>query len=326
MPAADPFISVLLPVYQGAAYLERALAGIYQQADAATTVEVIAVDDGSTDDSVAILKRWRDRLDLRIMEGGHGGNWVKNTNVAMAAARGTWLSWLHQDDGWRPGRLATLRGLAGANPEAGFLLHPAQFVDPHDRLVGRWGCPLPPGRLLDSRYVLPRLVVQNFIPIVSPLVRREVAESVGLMDETLWYFADWDYWLRAAARTPVYYHNEPLAFFRIHPESQTALRTRAIGEVGRQFDVVTDRVLADPAFPGGDRERSVALVAFARAAYLFMLAGLHGGSGEAGRLVRTAFRVGPAGWWRYWVYSRLFDRLTPRLRMMRWRAKQRIGT
>ncbi len=310
-----PWLSVILPVYQGEAYLDAALRSLADQKDP-SCMEVIVVDDGSTDRTPAILNAWQDRLPLHIRTREHGGNWVASTNEGMRHARGTWISLLHQDDTWEPTRLTALQALADAYPKDGFFLHPAYFIDTAGRRIGRWRCPLPANRPLSPADVLPRLAVQNFIPIVSPMFRRSLAEAAGPMDEVLWYFADWDYWLRLAARTTVVYTPDVLASFRIHPDSQTARRTKDANDVGRQFDTVQERLWNDPAFPQSHRDSARRMAAFSRAFYLGLLVGWHGGQPPPLRdMVRTGLRIGPAGWIRYARDARLWDRAVPRIRL-----------
>ncbi len=83
---APPWISVIIPTYQGERFLAQALESIAQQWD--DTIEVIAIDDGSTDNTLAILKQYATRLALRVLAYEHTGNWVQNTNRALNLARG----------------------------------------------------------------------------------------------------------------------------------------------------------------------------------------------------------------------------------------------
>src|SRR5689334_7383953 len=105
----SPWLSVIVPAYNGARYLPAALDSIAAQR--ADDIEVIAVDDGSTDDSVDVLRQYAVRMNMTIVEKAHRGNWAACTNVGMAAARGRYFCWLHQDDFWQPRRLEVLREL-----------------------------------------------------------------------------------------------------------------------------------------------------------------------------------------------------------------------
>lgn len=317
--APAPRLSVLLPTYNGSHFLDCALSSVEQQG-MGTDVQVIAVDDGSTDDTLAVLRRWEGRVPLKIYAGSHKGNWVANTNVALAHAQGEWVSWLHQDDCWLPHRLATLFSLVESQPEVSLVLHPAEFWDDHNRRLGCWRCPFPAGQALGPQDILPRLILQNTVPIVSPMVRRSLLMDIGPMDEDLWYFADWDYWLKLAAAGKWHYHDVPLGVFRLHAGSQTMQRTGALEEVGRQFDVVTERAAQGADFPLAEEETRQRQIRFARAMYLLMLGGFHRRSGTVSDCVRAAWRLGPRGIWQYARAARLLDRVLPRVRLLgRWR-------
>ena len=312
-----------MPTYNGAAFLEAALTSIARQ-DLGSAIEVIAVDDGSTDDTLDILTRWQSRLQLHVQVRQHTGNWVASTNEALSKARGTWISWLHQDDAWLPGRIQQLLHLADEVPDVDFFLHPAEFRDEDNRQLGIWRCPFKSNCRLTADDILPKLIVQNTIPICSPMIKRDRCLQAGPMDAELWYFADWDYWLKLAAVSICYYHVEPLAVFRLHHGSQTIKRTGALTDVGQQFDITTERALAKMD-PTESHQRSLQrLVRLSRATYLLMLSTFHDApSGTLTEFLRAAFRVGPIGWWRYACSARLIERVLPRLRLIRYQKKNR---
>lgn len=304
-----------MPTCQGERHLPATLESL--RSAAGESLEVLAFDDGSTDGTLSLLESWADRLPLEIRSNPREGNWVRSTNRALAEARGEWITILHQDDVWMPGRYRFLRASATACPEAGWIAHPAWFLDESGRRLGRWTCPLPANRPAPPARVLPRLAVQNFLSVPAVCFRRDWALAAGPMDEDLWYFADWDYWLRLAALGPVFYGSEPLAGFRLHAESQTATRTRALEEVGAQFDRVMDRLWKDPAFPPARLAAARRGARFSRYAYLQLLACAHGGRMEVAGLFAEAVRLGPAGLWRYARDSRIMERAPPRWRLRR---------
>src|SRR5262245_50753324 len=114
-----PWLSVVMPVYNGESYLPRALESIAAQGDPG--LEVLALDDGSSDRSMEILKSWASRLPLRIEQPGRCGNWVAVTNRGMEMARGEFACFLHQDDAWRPGRLEAMRQVIASTPDVDFV-------------------------------------------------------------------------------------------------------------------------------------------------------------------------------------------------------------
>lgn len=307
-----PWLSVVMPTWNGERYVRTALESVVRQGDSG--VEVIVVDDGSTDRTLEIVESFHERLDLRVIDLAHGGNWAANTNVGMQAARGDWICWLHQDDLWSDDRLETLKTVVRERPQASLVLHPSWYVDALGKRVGRFGCPLPEGpRYLSSALVRERLLVQCFVATCAPLFRREAMEEVGPMDESLWYSADWDYWLKLASTGPTAYHPQPLASYRIHAESQSARRLPRLEDLRRQHDLMLARHL-----PTGVSDRCGRLTAgaarFSADVNLALAGVLNGEWAGLWKLVVKMLKLGPFGIRRYLRDSRIVERAASRLR------------
>jgi GT2 family glycosyltransferase len=308
---SGPWLSVIMPTYNGAAYLEVALRSVVEQAD--NGVEIVAIDDGSTDETLAILERYSQRLQLRVETRGRVGNWVANSNHALRLARADHACFLHQDDLWLPGRLRALRPLLKQGDNPVMVLHPAQYVDARGQSLGPWRCPLSAGRHLSERMV-ERLLVQNFIAIPSPIFSRQAALDVGGLDEGLWYTADWDFWLKLAARGHAVYHTKPLASFRVHGASQTMNCTTRAAEMRRQLDVVLNRHLPpwQEARPGRAEIGAVARLSVEMNQAL--AAGAGGSKRFLWRLARRFLALGLSGCHRYLRDSRIAERVQARVR------------
>jgi glycosyltransferase involved in cell wall biosynthesis len=235
--AAPPWLSVLMPTYNGADHLRAALDGILAQGH--RRIEVIAVDDGSTDATVAILKSYARKLPLRLVRRQRPGNWVTNTNHALSLAKGDWACFLHQDDVWFKNRLAQLRTFIDQRPSAALVIHPAWYIDSDGKRLGLWRCPLPArAGYQDPRLVMDRLVVQNFIALPAPIFRRKTAVRLGGLQEDVPHSADWDFWLKLAGTGRVGYLPLPLAGFRIHPFSQSFRLSCHEGDVRHRLKAV----------------------------------------------------------------------------------------
>ncbi|MFL5310651.1 MAG: glycosyltransferase [Myxococcales bacterium] len=306
-----PWLSVVMPTYDGDAFLAAALESICAQ-QGGGEIEVIAVDDGSEDGTIATLETYSSRLPLRIVRRPRTGNWVASTNHGLAVARGEYACLLHQDDLWIDGRLRALRAALQAAPDAALVVHPSWFVDARGARLGRWRCPLPPGKV-DPALVLERLIVQNFLAVPAPLFRRELALQAGGMDESLWYTADWDLWLNLSRRGTVLHHPEPLVAFRIHAASQTAQRSARPGDLRLQLQTVLRRHL--PAAAEGDR-RVASVAEFSIELNLALAAGLHRRAAPWATLSRSFLALGPSGWKRYLRDSRIAERVGARLRLL----------
>jgi glycosyltransferase involved in cell wall biosynthesis len=303
--APAPWLSIVMPVWNGERYLTEALRSIEREGTDGT--EVIAVDDGSSDESPEILRRWEQRLPLRRLARERGGNWVAATNAGLREARGEYVCFLHQDDLWLPGRLAAIAREARTSPA--LILHPSLFVGPEGSTLGTWRCPLPEGEV-DPRLFAERLIVQNFIAIPAPAFRREAALRLGGMDERLWYAADWDLWLRLGSEGPIRHFNAVLAAFRVHPASQTMVR-KDVAERRAQLGAVLER------HAGRARPAARRAARFSAEMNLALLAAASRTAVPWRPLLRALFWLGPAGWVRYLRDSRIVERVRARLLLRR---------
>jgi glycosyltransferase involved in cell wall biosynthesis len=307
---ATPWISILMPTFNGEAYIDLALKSVEAQCD--PDIEVIAVDDGSTDQTLAILSAFSDRLNLRIIRRSRVGNWAANVNRALDFARGTYVSILHQDDVWHPGRLARLRSLAALHTDATLFVHPCWFIDERGDRLGPWRCPLPPHVALNPRSVLDRLLIQNFIAMPAPMFPRSVFSVLGGMDAGLWFTPDWDLWLKLASAGPTIYTDEFLADFRLHSSSQTLTRSHDLDDFRRQHTVVLERHVG--ALDPGPTPLVRGAVALSVEVNATLAAAFHGVPIPYRTLVGTLLKAGPAGWFQYLRVSRLGERVLARLR------------
>lgn len=307
----EPWLSVVLPTWNGQAYLAETLESVVREG--VDDLDVVAVDDGSTDRTLEILRSYASRLPLRILEPGRVGNWVANTNRGMAQARGTHVSILHQDDSWRPGRLRRMREASAASPGATLIVHASVYVDSRGRRVGLYRPPLP--RRMGGAppsVVVPRLLVQNFLTVPSAIFPRQAFLEAGGMDESLWYTADWDLWIRLAGAGRTVYVDRPLASYRIHPLSQTSVRSFDSHEFRAQHEEVLERHLGAWSGASGRAARfsievNTALAALANRRLP-----------DLPRLAAGALGLGPAGLARYWTVSRIAERAAARLRCRLW--------
>jgi glycosyltransferase involved in cell wall biosynthesis len=314
----SPWLSVIVPTYNGSAYLAQALDSIAMQRD--PDIEIIAVDDGSTDDTVAILRHYAANLPLRVIERPSVGSWVANSDFALRQASGSYASFLHQDDLWRPGRLRRLRERVERLPDITLWLHPVWFVDAAGRKLGRWTCPLPARpEGLGAEFVLERLLVQNFVAMPAPLFQREAALAVGGMDARLWYVADWDLWLKLAGQGKTAYLSRPLAAFRIHLESQTIKRGVDQNDLLDQYERAFQNSFSQwTVRDAGLRDRIRALFEASTAVNLTLMAHVQRQRAPLRPLLWKLLRLGPLGWKRFLRDSRLAERA-----IARWRCRLR---
>ena len=184
--------------------------------------------------------------------------------------------------------------------------------------MGLWRCPLPrTDRPLDPDLLIGRLLVQNFVSMPAPTFRRETALAVGGMDEQLWYTADWDLWLKLAAAGVTRYYPQPLACFRIHPASQTALRSAAAEDYRRQHEVVLERHLGAWQAPLSRKTAARRAARFSIEVNASLAACAHRQRPNLGRLALRFLTLGPVGLYRFFRDSRIIERVGSRLRLGR---------
>ena len=109
-------LSVVMPTYNGERYVAAALESLLAQRD--DGVELIVVDDGSSDGTAELVERLTRGTPTRLLRPGRLGSWVAASNLGLREARGEWACFLHQDDLWLPGTAGEAAGRAAREPAA----------------------------------------------------------------------------------------------------------------------------------------------------------------------------------------------------------------
>jgi glycosyltransferase involved in cell wall biosynthesis len=210
-----PRISIVTPSLNQAAYLERTIASVLGQ-QGEFDLEYVVMDGGSTDGTAEILRRHEGRLQYRIEKDTGQSNAV---NKGLRAATGEILGWVNSDDLLYPGALARVAAAFAARPGAAWLHGGCEIVDEHDRPIRRWVTAYKDFRC--RRYSRRALLVENFVSQMTVFWTRSAMERVGLLDESLRYSFDYEYWLRLSALGDPIYVPERLAAFRWYTSSKS---------------------------------------------------------------------------------------------------------
>jgi glycosyltransferase involved in cell wall biosynthesis len=203
-------VSVVTPSYQQGRFIERTLESVLGQHQPAGTIEHIVMDGGSTDGTVEILERWRERISFAS---GPDDGQTAAVNAGLAMARGEILAYLNSDDVYREGAVAAALAAFERDPSADVVYGDADFIDADDRFIR----PYP-----TEEWSLQRLALVCFLCQPAVFFRRRVFEQFGPLDATLHYCMDYEYWLRLGLRGARFLHIPVrLAGSRLHPEAKT---------------------------------------------------------------------------------------------------------
>jgi glycosyltransferase involved in cell wall biosynthesis len=209
-----PAVSVLMAVRDGAPWITRAVASVLEQT--LPDLELIVVDDGSTDATPALLSAVRDprlRLERRERAG-----LARSLNHAMGRARAPLIARLDADDVALPARLERQRAFLEGHPDVGLLGSAARVVDEHDRELEVIRPPT------EDRAIRRVLIRRNPFVHSSVMARRALVEQAGGYDASFDVAQDYDLWLRLSALTRMANLTEPLVIRRLVPGRVTAAR------------------------------------------------------------------------------------------------------
>jgi len=203
-------VTVVIPCFRQAHFLPEAIESVIGQ-DYGGTVEIVVVDDGSPDNVGEVAARYPGVEYLRRPNGGL----AVARNSGLKKAGGEFLLFLDADDRLLPGAIA--RGLEElrADPEA-------MMAAGTWRLIGEEGEPLPADPPRQPPAAFPALLESCFISTpAAVLYRRELFGRIGGFDPEVSASADYDLYLRTAARFPVRLHPHPVAEYRRHGANMT---------------------------------------------------------------------------------------------------------
>lgn len=212
---AHPRISVAVPTCNRAALLHQCLASLLTQT--VRDVELIVVDNASDDETrevVASLAGDRIRYVRNATDIGSRANW----NRGLELTAGDYVALCHDDDVYRPTFLAECAAFLDRHPTAGFVHCDAFITDPAGVPIGRFRA-YPDDRLLPSADAFRRYLLDSHDVVLSSVMARRSAYAAVGPFQTEYLCADYDMWLRLAARFDVGYIGRPLVYYRTHPES-----------------------------------------------------------------------------------------------------------
>ena len=228
----SPLVSVVIPTYNTARYLPATLSSVLGQTY--RSLEIVLVDDGSTDATSEIVKPFQADSRFRYLPQPNGGA-ARARNRGVIESRGEFVAFLDADDLWLPQKLEKQMPLF-SDPKVGIVYTDRIDIDENDHVI-------PCVELVHHRGtgLVGQLLIRNFVPMSSAVMRRAVFEKSGEFDATLARSEDLDFWLRAALNFGFDYVDEPLVKHRRWPNQLTQNRHKVFESSFR----IQDRFLRD---------------------------------------------------------------------------------
>ena len=240
MTASRPLVSVIIPTYNYAPFIEQAIRSVERQSYG--NLEIIVVDDGSTDGVAALVSGLDVAVPVEVLSQPRRGISAAR-NAGLGRARGAFISFLDADDYWpRADQLERQWAFLERNPEIGWVFGDAQPFVGQDTIG--------PPYLVDHGYyaegaaaapyrvpITPRMLCTSgfFIPTGTILLRRGCLDRAGPFDESLAMFEDIDLWLRVLRDYPIAFFPEVLLQRRIHPDNSGERRFLHVGALQQLF-------------------------------------------------------------------------------------------
>jgi cellulose synthase/poly-beta-1,6-N-acetylglucosamine synthase-like glycosyltransferase len=229
-------LSVVIPTYNRASFLPGCIESL--RSSGIDGLEIVIVDDGSTDNTGAVVEGLQPGLTYVYQQNKMLGG-ARNTGIRTA--RGQYVSYLDSDDYWLPGVPVRILDMLDRHPEIGAIFADAQMGNPTQGYTSWFAAAgrtefeqlpcteLEPGLKEPAVEPFYRLMLRRNAVFTGAIVlRREAVLSHGMFDETVWWAEDWEVWLRMMWKVRLAFWHEPMAIYTKHAEAATTDEDRMV--------------------------------------------------------------------------------------------------
>lgn len=220
---ARPFASVLIDTYNHERFVEKAIVSVLEQDFSASDREIVVVDDGSTDGTPDIVRKFESSV--RLLRKPNGGQ-ASAFNVGIPECKGEVVAFLDGDDWWAPGKLRAVCDTLAADTAVGLVGHGIVIRHPDGRLQTdtlNAGHRFSANNLVDARLFRLR---KSFLGTSRMTIRTELLRRIGTVPATLTIQADEYLFTLAAALSSAVILPEALTFYRLHDANLFHMATR----------------------------------------------------------------------------------------------------
>jgi glycosyltransferase involved in cell wall biosynthesis len=216
---ADPKVSIVVPSFNQGSFIGATLQSIIDQNY--SNLELIVVDGGSTDTTLAVLEKYEAYLHWFISEPDSGQTEAINKGFMMST--GDIMAWINSDDLVAPGALQQVANYFVKHPETQVVFGDRVLINEEGLEIGRWILPSHCNRTL---------LWADFVPQETLYWRRDAWNSIGArLDEDFHFAMDWDFLLRLSAKQITIRHLPFfLGLFRVHHQQKTSSMMSSIGQ------------------------------------------------------------------------------------------------
>lgn len=201
-----PLVSVVIATYNMAQYLAQAVDSILQQTW--QNLEVIVVDDGSTDNTSEIMSRYSNNAKVIYIRNENQGQ-PKAKNCGIKNTKGDFIAFCDADDLWEPNKLDVQMPLF-SNPAVGIVYSEVSNIDEHNQRYIKEG-----NEVRHTGKITNFMLLENFVPFGTSVIRRACIEKNGIFDEEFRMGIDWDLWLRYSLDWEFAYTPERTYIYRV---------------------------------------------------------------------------------------------------------------
>jgi len=214
-----PLWSVVIPTYNCAEFLKETLQSVLAQDPGEVIMEIIVVDDHSTNDDPEAVVKEVGQGRVRFIRQSKNVGKVKNYETGLLNSRGKLIHLLHGDDKIMSGFYKEIERIFNANSTAKAAFCRSLYIDNKSRWTGITGMIQEHEGIVEN--MAAQLYVQQKIQTPSMVVKREVYETIGAFDRRLNAMEDWEMWTRIANNYPIAISNSVLAEYRSHEFNAT---------------------------------------------------------------------------------------------------------
>jgi len=213
-------VSVIVPTHN-CSYLPNAIDSILGQTF--KDYEIIVVDDGSTDNTKALLSKFNGKIKY-LYQDNKGPSSARN--LGIKESEGQYIGFLDADDAWLSEKLEKEVNFLDKNTDFGMVTCDAYATEArNERIIVP---SMAAQRRMHSGFVLKKVLRENFLLMLNVLIRREVLDDIGLFDEKRLFCEDYDLWVRVAKKYKIGYVNEVLAKYRIHGSNRSIINKEKV--------------------------------------------------------------------------------------------------